>query len=439
MVEVHNILKYAEKSGAQEAEILTDHTRFTYARFESGEPQQTLVGDITEYAVRVRVDHALGFAYFTDNWQSAVKKALSLAEKGYQHESCPSFVTATPPTPLHLSDPSIGAVTLDVLISDLTDGTALIDDPRILAHTGSAHVAHSTAEIASTSGAHQVESSTLASARMACRAYETDYGIGAAQVHSLAYDIDIEGVCEKAQHDALAQLGKEPPHPGKKQVILSPRVCANLLVCAAVPSFLGHNVEEGRSALTCGDTVAAHHLQLTETPLTHGPQGRSFDDEGMPSQSVELISDGTVDAFLYDRYYGQSTGSGIRYGQYRGRTLKEPPLPCATSLFLRGSSSPLEEMISSVDDGLMVIDETNSHASKSQSGLFSIAVTSGFEIKKGEITGPVNRCMISGLAFEDFLPNVTCISTERELHRSFVYPTYVDTGYVLVDGLRITA
>jgi predicted Zn-dependent protease len=272
-----------------------------------------------------------------------------------------------------------------------------------------------------------------------CRAYEKDYGMGYVHAHSLAYDLDMESLCRKAQHDALAQLGKKRPQPGKKCVILSPRVYANLLICAALPSFLGHNVAEGRSSLNLGDMVAAPHLQVVENPLTHGPQGRSFDDEGVPSQSIELIADGSVHSFLYDRYYGESTGNGIRYGRYRGRNLKEPPLPCATSVFVEGKSSPLEDMISSVDDGLLILDETNSHASKPQSGLFSIAVTSGFEIIKGEIADPVSRCMISGLAFQDLLPHVCSVSTERELHRSFVYPTYVDTGYVLVDSLRITA
>ncbi|MBU7035775.1 MAG: hypothetical protein HXS49_11340, partial [Theionarchaea archaeon] len=104
-----------------------------------------------------------------------------------------------------------------------------------------------------------------------------------------------------------------------------------------------------------------------------------------------------------------------------------------------GETAPLEELITEVQDGIFVMEETNSHASKSQSGLFSIGVTSGFIIKNGELTTPVRGCMISGLAFEDLLPRVSLISTERELHRSFVYPTYTDTGYILVDSLRITA
>jgi PmbA protein len=398
-----------------------------------------MVGDTTEYAIRIMVDHALGFAYFTDEWKSSVEKAFSLAQRGYREENRPSFVSDIPPTPLRLSDPSVKEVTLDTMISDLASGADLIDDPRIVAHICSLHTAHSTIEIASTSGMHQVESSTLAASAVMCRAHEHDYGMGYVHAHSLAYDLDMESLCKRAQHDALAQLGKKRPQAGKKCVILSPRVYANLLICATLPSFLGHNVAEGRSSLHPGDTVAAEQLQVVENPLTDGPQGRSFDDEGVPSRSIELIANGSVQSFLYDRYYGESTGSGIRYSRYRGRNLKEPPLPCATSLVVKGTSSSLEEMISSVDDGLLILDETNSHASKPQSGLFSIAVTSGFEIKKGEITEPVSGCMISGLAFQDLLPNIRSLSTERELHRSFVYPTYVDTGYVLVDSLRVTA
>lgn len=439
MVEVHEILNYAESLGAQEAEVLADHTTFNYARFERGEPQQTLVGDITEYAIRILADHSMGCAYFTDNWISSVREAFSIAQRGYRDRTRPSFSSDTPPALLHLSHPSVEEVTLDTLISDLASLSTIIDDERIVATTSASQAAHSTIEVANTSGLYQRESSTLVSSRVMCRAEDTDYGMGYAHAYSLAYDIDLESLGMKAQEDALNQLGKKRPESGNTCVILSPRVVANLLVCAALPSFLGHNVVEGRSILHIGDRVASDHIRVVENPLTEGPEGRSFDDEGVASHAVDLIAGGCVHSFLYDRYYGTSTGSGIRYGRYRGRNLKEPPLPCATSLFLHGTSSPLEDMISSVDEGLLIVDETNSHASKSQSGLFSIAVTSGFEIKKGELCAPVNRCMISGLAFEDLLPHTCCISRERELHRSFVYPTYVDTGYAMVDSLRVTA
>ncbi|MBU7031715.1 MAG: TldD/PmbA family protein [Theionarchaea archaeon] len=439
MVEVHEILEYAQRLGAQEAEVVADHTTFNYARFERGEPHQALVGDITEYAVRILVHGSMGCAYFTDNWKSSVREALSMAQKGYNDRTRASFNPDTPPVRLHLSHPSVKEVTLDTLISDLTDLSSHIVDERIVATTCTSHAAHSTTEIANTLGLHQSESSTLVSSRVMCRAQDSDYGMGYARAYSLAYDIDFDSLGMKAQEDALNQLGKERPEPGDTPIILSPGVMANLLVCAALPSFLGHNVAEGRSILHLGDSVASDHIRVVENPLIEGPQGRSFDDEGVASQSVDLITDGCVRSFLYDRYYGKSTGSGIRYSRYRGRSLKESPLPCATSLSLYGDASPLEDMISSVDEGLLILDETNSHASKIQSGLFSIAVTSGFKIKKGELCEPVGRCMISGLAFEDLLPHLSCISRERELHRSFVYPTYVDTGYALVDSLRVTA
>ena len=222
-------------------------------------------------------------------------------------------------------------------------------------------------------------------------------------------------------------------------MIFAPRVFSNLLVAAAIPSFLGHNLAKGRSTLHLGKEVASDCLTITENPLVESPQGRAFDDEGVPSQEVTLVNKKCVQNFLYDTYYGETTGNGIRFAQYQGRTLRHGPRPCATSLSVTGACTPLDVLISEVKDGLFVVDETNSHVSKQQTGQFSIAVTSGFIIRNGEITAPVNRCMISGKAFEDLLPGVVKLSRERELHRSSVYPTYVETGSVLVDSLRVTA
>jgi PmbA protein len=272
-----------------------------------------------------------------------------------------------------------------------------------------------------------------------CRAAADEYGMGYSYAYSLGYDIDFFTVGEQAKEKALSQLGKEKTESGDKNVILVPKVFSSLLVHAAIPSFLGHNVVEGRSSLQIGQEVASHSIQVTENPLLETPLGRSFDDEGVPSQKVELLQDGCVRAFLYDTYYGKTTSNGVRYARYRGRNLRDPPKPSATSLVVTGEPSPLDDIISEVSHGLLVVDETNSHASKTQSGLFSIAVTSGFIINHGEILAPVKRCMISGLAFEDLLPGITSMSEERELHRSSVYPTYVETGHALVDSLRVTA
>ncbi|MBU7013460.1 MAG: TldD/PmbA family protein [Theionarchaea archaeon] len=439
MGEVDRILGYAEKQGADEAEVVCEESDYAYAKFELGEPRQVFQARITEYALRVVVDHRVGFSYFTQSWKEAVEEAVALARKREKNEKWKSFAPERPGPSLNLYRESVANASIDQVMQDMKVICEAIEDPRIVASNVYCQLGHSQTEIANTSGISKKGIDSLAALRVMCRAEDGDSGMGYAHGYSLGYDFDFCDIGKHAEQQAVRQLGKVKPESGEKKVLLAPRVFANLLVCAAVPSFLGHNMEEGRSSLKIGQTVAAEHLTVRENPLVEGPQGRQFDDEGIPSRPVDLIADASVKSFIYDTYYGETTAGGIRYNRYRGRNLRDPPKPCTTSLCVTGDAAPVEELISEIRDGILVVEETNSHASKSQSGLFSIGVTSGFIIKKGEIMTPVKGCMISGLAFEDLLPRVSFVSTERELHRSFVYPTYVDTGYALVDSLRITA
>jgi predicted Zn-dependent protease len=439
VVEVDNILEYADKMGAQDAEVVSEHSQFTHTKFELGEPKQISSGKMTEYALRVVVDNAVGFSYFTGDWKSAVKEAITLAKTREKDERWRSFACEKPEKSLDLYRKSVVDTPIEKVISDINAACDKTKDKKIVASNIEYQMGCYTAEIANSTGVHKRYKKSFSMARVMCRAADTDYGMGYAYNYSLGYDLDLLTLAERAKEKALNQLGKQKTESGEKQIILAPKVFSNLLICAGIPSFLGHNVVEGRSALTIGDNVAADHVVITENPVVEGIQGRTIDDEGVPSHPVTLIQGKKVNHFLYDTYYGDTTSSGIRYRRYRGKTLRDPPNPCATSLVVTGNSGPLDEIISCVKDGVLVLEETNSHASKAQSGLFSVAVTAGFIIKNGKITSPVKRCMISGLAFEDLLPNIVLISKERELHRSFVYPTYVETGHVLVDSLRVTA
>ena len=79
MVEVDTVLKYAEREGAQEAEVISETSRFKYVRCTRGGSDQAISGETTKYALRAVVNGAVGFAYFTGDEEDAVKGAISLA------------------------------------------------------------------------------------------------------------------------------------------------------------------------------------------------------------------------------------------------------------------------------------------------------------------------------------------------------------------------
>jgi PmbA protein len=107
-----------------------------------------------------------------------------------------------------------------------------------------------------------------------------------------------------------------------------------------------------------------------------------------------LVSEGVIQGFLYDQYTANkenrsSTGNAGRHG------IKAPPSVQTTNLYIpKGSSTP-DELISSLEEGLMVTDLIGLHTADPISGDFSVGAA-GLWIKGGEVAFPVKGVAISG-------------------------------------------
>ncbi|MDZ4121654.1 MAG: metallopeptidase TldD-related protein, partial [Candidatus Cloacimonadaceae bacterium] len=63
----------------------------------------------------------------------------------------------------------------------------------------------------------------------------------------------------------------------------------------------------------------------------------------------------------------------------------------------------LEQMIASIDNGIIVYSLMGAHSGNILNGDFSVGVASGFLIKNGKLIGRVKDCMLSGNVYENLL------------------------------------
>ena len=208
--------------------------------------------------------------------------------------------------------------------------------------------------------------------------------------------LDMDSIGKAAAERAVRMLGARPVKSMQTPAILPPWVAADLLSVLSA-SFLADNIQKGKSMLVgrTGEQVFSTHVTIVDDGLYPGGMGSSpFDDEGSICQETVLVSEGIIEEFLYDCYTAtkenrSSTGNAGRQG------IKAPPSVQTTNFYIPNGSFAPDDLVSSLEEGLMVTDLIGLHTADPISGDFSVGAA-GVWLKRGEAVFPVKGVAISG-------------------------------------------
>lgn len=210
-------------------------------------------------------------------------------------------------------------------------------------------------------------------------------------------DLDAREVGRTAGEKVDSMRERAAYEGGRRPVVLSPDCLAQLLYFSFVSALYGENVRKGRSVYEgkLGERVASRNLEVFEDPtLDWGLGSGSFDDEGVGSRRIPIVSDGGVlQNFLYDlkeagRSGAQSTSDGVR------RNFMSPPETSARNFVLKGGEEDIDEILQS---GSILVDNVmGAHTANPVSGEFSVVINPGWVMDDGEKRGRLDGAMISG-------------------------------------------
>ena len=160
-----------------------------------------------------------------------------------------------------------------------------------------------------------------------------------------------------------------------------------------------------------------------------GPASAPFDDEGTIGKKLDIIEDGVFKNFIYDcttakKMNTQTTG-------HASRSSLSLPNPALSNRVLGIGDSSLEEMIASVDYGLMLVMSLGEGQSNTMAGDFSVLAETAYLIENGTLKGKVKDIMLSGNAFE-LLKNIPML--ENKLHKEHS----LFTPHILLDGVMVS-
>lgn len=238
-----------------------------------------------------------------------------------------------------------------------------------------------------------------------------------------------------AVSDGINMLKATTIASGNYEIILRNNVVANLFNSMS-RVFLGDVVQRNLSMMKgkIGEKVGSDLLNIVEDPLlNNGMISRTFDDEGNPTFSKYIIEKGILKTFLHNTKTAEkegleSTGNGFRIS-HKGSIGVLP-----TNMYIEKGDSTLEDMIDSMDMGIMITDIQGLHAGiNPTSGDFSLS-SSGFLIEKGQISKPICQITIAG-NFYKLLVNITAIGNDTKF--SFPMMNYFGSPSIKLNSLTV--
>ena len=223
-----------------------------------------------------------------------------------------------------------------------------------------------------------------------------------------------------------AKCNVNPPQ-GNVPVLLTANA-ATLLWNTVSSALNGKRVKEASSPWSNRqqELVVSDLISLSQQPELQ-PYDCPFDDEGMPTQKLNLIASGVLNQFYCDRTIARElnlspTGNGFRPG------LDSYPSPALVNLIVASGNESFAELITKLDNGIIVDQMLGGGADIS--GDFSVNVDLGYRVEQGKIIGRVKDTAIAGNVYQ-ILKQVIALGNDAVWNGSCHTPS------LIVDGISV--
>lgn len=218
------------------------------------------------------------------------------------------------------------------------------------------------------------------------------------------------------------------PKAGKMAALFLPETLYTLIWRLQSASN-GKNIYQKISPLIArmNDEILDKQLTIYDDPLDDRvPWARSFDDEGVPCQSLPVVEKGILKNFYYDLFYGKkmgtsSTGHGYKSAMWGGETVSFKPFPSLSHLFIQPGKQSLSEMIASMKKGVIVAGALGAHSGNILNGDYSVGLAPGLYVENGHVVGHVKDAMVAGNIF-DTMKRVVEIENEQHPGSGGMFP-----------------
>ncbi len=244
---------------------------------------------------------------------------------------------------------------------------------------------------------------------------------------------DPEEAGRRAGSYARSMVNAKPPEAGTYQLLLSPTVAANL-VSLTGDFASAFAVDAGTSYLVdkLGKKVASENFNLTDHGRMKGClDGRSYDDEGIPTQSTRIIEGGVLRNYLHNlttakKFRAETTGNA---GVIQ---------PGCWNLEVGAGDSGYDEMVREMKHGIVLTSNWYTRFTNYRTGEFSTVPRDGaYLVENGKVTRSLAGMRVSDSLGRMF-SSVRLLSKSREWVQWWEVDTPTLVPWLLVEGVSVT-
>jgi TldD protein len=208
-------------------------------------------------------------------------------------------------------------------------------------------------------------------------------------------------IAEQAANKALTLLEAGPAPSGSMPVVVGGGFGGVLF-----HEMTGHGLEADHIQKQASVYVGKLGQQVAQPLLNAYDDGRlpsewgsdAIDDEGTPTQKTQVIADGELTAYLYDRLTAERDGVAPT-GNGRRETFRHLPIPRMTNTYIAPGEATPEQMIAEVERGFYAVSFAGGQVEPA-TGDFVFGVSEGYLIEGGKVTRPCRGATLIGNCLE---------------------------------------
>jgi len=254
---------------------------------------------------------------------------------------------------------------------------------------------------------------------------------------SMERDYDYTSKCFLSDIKSSSKLAKEtrektikklnPKKIGSEKInlIFDKRIASSLLSTFA-GAINSSAISRGTSFLKdkLNEQIFSPNINITDQPdIPKGLGSRPFDSEGVETETLKLVENGSLKSYLIDTYNGKKLN--LKSNGRCGGT---------SNLFFENGELSFNELLKS-NSKMIYVTETIGHGTNLVTGDYSVGAT-GFLIEDGEFKYPINEFTIAG-NFKEMFQNLT-LANDLEFEFSTNSPTAMIEGMVVAGKWKIS-
>jgi PmbA protein len=397
------VLRSARKE-AEQAEVFSVSSRAMPIQFEANELKQVQTKESSSTALRIFREGRVGFA--TASGGGGLEALVDMAVETSQFGGPANFQfpSSRDYSEVSIFDPKVEEVAMERMVEIGKELIARVrgHTPDILCDVQVTKGTSSISLINSQGGEGRYDSSFFSISLEGILVRDTDMlFVGDSESSCRPDFIGIDDLADRVIWQLEMAKKKAAVSTKLLPIIFTPNGVASALLSPLVLAFNGKSVLEGASPLKdkLGEQVFDKKLSLwDDATIAYGVGSYPFDDEGVSSQRLPLVTNGVVANFLYDLQTAalagtQSTGNGQRAGGGF-------PRPAISSIILGGGDVSFQAMVEDMKEGLIVEQLMGADQGNLLAGDFGGNVLLGYKVENGEIVGRVKDTMIAGNVYQ---------------------------------------